>query len=256
MIDLLLPAVLLVGIATLAVAVLTFRSSRRSEELGEDRYELVRDQQNRLDLLREERQVLVDELMRESQERQRFMEGNRPHAAEEWQQERRRVEQELRRLEEQLEQERQAREEGVREAVREAEQQEQERRRLEEERRRLEEQLGLEREERTLSQQETEQLAEQLQHLREGLRREQEERLQTQRWAEQQEQERQRLQQELERSTKEAGSVARVPAPPRSRQPGSGSPRLRRPIVVVGLLLGALGAWLVSLIVALGMLSP
>jgi type II secretory pathway pseudopilin PulG len=46
MIDALLAVVLLVGLATLAVAIGALRSSRRRlEELGENRYELLRDQQ-------------------------------------------------------------------------------------------------------------------------------------------------------------------------------------------------------------------
>ena len=49
MIDALLGAVLLVGVATLAVAIGALRSSRRSEGLGENRYELLRDQQERLE---------------------------------------------------------------------------------------------------------------------------------------------------------------------------------------------------------------
>src|SRR3712207_6407675 len=74
MIDALLAIVLVVGAATLAVAIGALRSSRRSEELGEGRYELLRDQHDRLELLREERQMLVDELKRESHERQQFTE--------------------------------------------------------------------------------------------------------------------------------------------------------------------------------------
>jgi hypothetical protein len=62
MIDLLLPAVLVVGIVTLAIAISTLRSSRRAEGLGEDRYELLRDQRERLDMLREERRMLTEQL--------------------------------------------------------------------------------------------------------------------------------------------------------------------------------------------------
>src|SRR3712207_1991078 len=72
--EVLLAVVLVLGMATLAVAIGTLRSSRRSEELGEGRYELLRDQHERLELLREERRVLVEELKRESQERQQFTE--------------------------------------------------------------------------------------------------------------------------------------------------------------------------------------
>jgi hypothetical protein len=56
MMDLLLPTGLLVSIVTLAITIGTLRSSRRSEGLGEDRYELLRDQRDRLDMLREEPQ--------------------------------------------------------------------------------------------------------------------------------------------------------------------------------------------------------
>src|SRR5919107_4937606 len=70
----LLAVILSVGIIILTVAIFTLRSSRRSEELGEGRYELLRDQHDRLELLREERRVLLEELERESQERQRFAE--------------------------------------------------------------------------------------------------------------------------------------------------------------------------------------
>ena len=65
MIDLLLPAVLVMSIVTLAVTVRNLLSARRSEELGESRYELLRDQNDRLEMLREERRMLVEELERE-----------------------------------------------------------------------------------------------------------------------------------------------------------------------------------------------
>jgi hypothetical protein len=69
MMDLLLPAVLWVSIVPLAVAIGALRSSRRSEGLGEDRYELLRDQHDRLEMLREERRMLTEQLERESRER-------------------------------------------------------------------------------------------------------------------------------------------------------------------------------------------
>src|SRR5215210_7799860 len=74
MMDLLLPGVLLVSIVTLVITIGTLRSSRRSEDLGEDRYELLRDQRDRLDLLREERRTLTEELERESRERRQLTE--------------------------------------------------------------------------------------------------------------------------------------------------------------------------------------
>ncbi len=50
------------GIATLGVASGAIRSARRAEKPGEARFELLRDQQERLELLREERRVLSEEL--------------------------------------------------------------------------------------------------------------------------------------------------------------------------------------------------
>ena len=129
MMDLLLPGVLLVSIVTLIITIGTLRSSRRSEGLGENRYELLRDQHDRLDMLREERRMLTEALERESRERQqlteyleetdpRLMENleRRPQArtesereAERLEEERQRLEQEHRRLGEELEQERRKR---------------------------------------------------------------------------------------------------------------------------------------------------
>src|SRR5215210_8141418 len=74
MIDALLGVVLLVGVATLAVAIGALRSSRRSEGLGEDRHELLRDQHDRLEMMREERRMVAEELERESRERRQLTE--------------------------------------------------------------------------------------------------------------------------------------------------------------------------------------
>src|SRR5687768_18160298 len=74
MIDLLIPAVLVVGIVTLAVTVRNLLSARRSEELGESRHELLRDQHERLEMLREERRMLTEQLERESRERRHLTE--------------------------------------------------------------------------------------------------------------------------------------------------------------------------------------
>lgn len=67
------------GSATLSVAVGALRSARKSEQLGEDRFELLRDQAERLELLREERRTLTEELEQEGRlhnhhERQRLAE--------------------------------------------------------------------------------------------------------------------------------------------------------------------------------------
>ena len=56
------------GVANL-VAIGALQSARRAEELGEGRFELLRDQHERLELLREESRVLLDELERERRER-------------------------------------------------------------------------------------------------------------------------------------------------------------------------------------------
>jgi chromosome segregation ATPase len=243
-IDALLPVVLVVSIVTLAIAIGTLRSSRRSEDLGEDRYELLRDQRDRLELLREERRMLIEELERESQERQQLMgalkgagqqlgEGVEPALQENVETERRTVEQEqerrlrlereLRRLEEELEQERQARAETERRV----------------------EQLEQEGEERSRFEQQAERAAQDLQQLRGDLEREKERRLEAQRRAEQLEEERIRLERMLGRS-KEEPSGGRSEA----------RPWWRRPVLVVGLLFGALAAWFTSLVVALNLLSP
>src|ERR671910_3578907 len=122
MMDLLLPVILLASIASFTVAILTFRSSRRSENLGEDRYELLRDQHDRLEMLREERRMLTEQLERESREGRlltEYLEETDP------------------RLMENLERRRQARVESEREVER----LEEERQRLEQEHRRLGEEL-------------------------------------------------------------------------------------------------------------------
>ncbi len=112
MTNLLVPAVLLVSIVTLVIAIGILRSSRRSENLGEDRYELLRDQHDRLELLREERRMLTEELERESRERRQlteYLEETDPRLVEHL--ERRRqaltgIEHEAERSEEEREQER------------------------------------------------------------------------------------------------------------------------------------------------------
>jgi chromosome segregation ATPase len=306
MIDVLLSAVLVVGIATLAIAVRTLWSSRRSEGLGEGRYDLLRDQHDRLELLREERRVLLEELERESQERQQFtellgevspqlVEGlkqarkgsvENARASDEQKRERLRLEEKLRQLEEELERERQrlvevrqeaerlgqehqrlteelAKERGGHQELRtQAENLQQERLRLEEELQRLDgeleqerqkrsevqrwvEQLEQEGRERSGVEQQAERTAQSLQQLRVDFEREREERLEAQRRAEQLEQERLSLERELVRSKEEPGG-------------GRSEARSwwRRPVLVVGLLFGALAAWFTSLMVALNLLSP
>jgi hypothetical protein len=53
-------------------------NARNSEELGESRYVLLRDQNDRLEMLREERRMLVEELERESRERRQLQISAQP----------------------------------------------------------------------------------------------------------------------------------------------------------------------------------
>jgi hypothetical protein len=94
------------GIATFAVASGARQSALRAEKLGEDRFELLRDQQERLELLREERRVLSGELEHERRERleaqRRVKQLMREHPHLE-------LEREIQRLTEELELEREGR---------------------------------------------------------------------------------------------------------------------------------------------------
>jgi chromosome segregation ATPase len=244
MVDTLLPVILLVGIATLAVAAGALRSSRRSENLGENHFELLRDQHERLELLREERRMLIAELERETSERRRFMES-------------------LRRADPQLTEDLvREHEEDLKNVQRRAELQEQERARLEEEleRERREhqeilrraEELEREKEQSSGLQQEAERLRQEHQRLAEDLERGREERVEVQRRAERQEHELARLEQELRQSQAELERRKRAPARAVS---GANRPWWRSPILVVGLFLGVLIAWFTSLVVALNVLA-
>src|SRR4028119_852338 len=139
MTDLLLPAVLLFSVVTLAVPIGALRSSRRSEGLGENRYELLRDQNERLEMLREERRMLTEQLERESRERRQLTEY---------------LEETDPRLVENLKWRRQARIESEREVERLGE----EGRRLQQEHQRLGEELEQERRKHLEAQQRAEQL--------------------------------------------------------------------------------------------------
>jgi|SRR5829696_2040672 len=113
------------GLANLTAAVGALRVARRAEELGEGRFELLLDQHERLELLREERSVLLDELKRErrerlgAQERVKQLMREHPHLELERELQRRREElecegrthnhRERQRLDEELEHERLAR---------------------------------------------------------------------------------------------------------------------------------------------------
>jgi SMC interacting uncharacterized protein involved in chromosome segregation len=243
----------MVSILTLAGTILNLRSSRRSEVRGEDRYELLRDQHDRMEFLREERQMLIEELERQSRERQQLTEflGKTPsqlvedlkqvrrehleaqERIENLRQERLRFEQELHHLRELLEQERRGHLESQQRA----------------------EQLEREQEEQSGIQQEVERLGEERQRLTEDLRREREERLGAQRRADKQEQERARLERELRSLKAELDSHRRAPTRDPVKESEASHPWWRRRVLIVGLLFGALMLWLTSLGVALSLLS-
>ncbi len=112
------------GVANLVAAIGALRGTRRAEELGEGRFELLRDQHERLELLREERRMLLDELERErrerleAQERVKQLMREHPHLE---------LERELQRLTEELELEREGRTHNHRERQRLGEELERER---------------------------------------------------------------------------------------------------------------------------------
>ncbi|MDQ3864662.1 MAG: hypothetical protein M3317_14425 [Actinomycetota bacterium] len=112
------------GVANLAAAIGALRGVRRAEELGEGRFELLRDQHERLELLREERSVLLEELERERRERleaqERIKQLMREHPHLE-------LEREIQRLKEELELEREGRAHNHRERQRLGEELERER---------------------------------------------------------------------------------------------------------------------------------
>jgi chromosome segregation ATPase len=250
----LLGSILLVGILTLAAIIRTLRSSRRSEALGEDRYELLSEQRDRLRFLHEERRTLLDELERQGRERQEVVEflGKTPSQlvddlkkerrkhleAQErigaLEQERLRLEQEFQQSKEQLEQERQAHLEAQQRA----------------------EQLQRQEREQSSIQQELERLGEERQRLTVDLESARGERSRAERRADSQEQERTRLEEELRSLRAELDSQNQTPARDPVKESEATHPWYRRPLLVIGLLLSALILWLTSLAVALYLLSP
>jgi uncharacterized phage infection (PIP) family protein YhgE len=233
----LLSGVLLIGVATLIVAVRTLLSSRRSERLGENWYELLRDQQERLQLLREERRMFVEELERESLERRQLMEileGGSSQLAENL---------------------RQWPQKHVESAHR-TKQQEQERLRLEQQLRSLQEELEREHTNQSQIELELERLRQERQRLTEDLDGEREERLETQRQAERRDQERMRLEQELQHVRAELDRWERSPVPEQAKNSEERFLWRRNPVLVGSLLIGVLVAWFVSLLVALSLLAP
>jgi biopolymer transport protein ExbB/TolQ len=58
-----------IGVTTLAIAARTLRSARRAERGGNERLEILREQQERLKLMYQERRMLEEELKRERDRR-------------------------------------------------------------------------------------------------------------------------------------------------------------------------------------------
>lgn len=225
MTDALLLVIVTIATANLIAAILSLRTSQRSEGLGENRLEMLRDQQERLELLREERQTLIEALEGGSQERRKssgYVEGGRPQLVEDPKNER----------------------ESQLLAKQSAERQEQEQSRLQRELVRLQESLERERLEHSENQQAAESLEE-----------ERAERVKSQRRAEQQEQERARLENELRRSQVELDRLKRAGVQEEGDILNESRPWWRRPLLAVGLLLGVLIAWFTSLLVALNLLA-
>jgi chromosome segregation ATPase len=245
MTDVLLPAVLLVSILLVtivffAVAIRKLLSSRRSEVLSEDRYELLRDHDYLLEQQFQERQQsmeyfektppqLVEDLKKERGEHLEAQERieNLKH-------ERLRLEQELRQLREQLERERRGHLES----------------------RQRVERLEREQKEQSATQLEVERLGQECQRLTEDLEREREKQLAAQQRAKQQQRERARLEREFRGLNAKLDSHRRASNRDRVKEWEASHPRWRRPVLIIGLLFGALIAWLTSLMVALYLLSP
>jgi hypothetical protein len=58
-----------IGVATLVIVVRILRSARRAERGGDERLEILREQQERLKVLYQERRMLEEELIRERDQR-------------------------------------------------------------------------------------------------------------------------------------------------------------------------------------------
>jgi hypothetical protein len=228
--------IFLTCIVTLIVGVRILQSSRRSESLGEDRNELLRDQYERLELLREERQVLLKKQEDESRERRQLMEflgGDRTQLVDDREMEQLRTEN-----------------------ANNAQQFEQERLRLEQELDQLREELEREQLTHIEAQQQTERLELERQQLTVDLQNERQERSEAQQRSEQQERELASLEKELQRMKEESDIQRRVSSQNRSQMRGKPRPVWRRIVLLGGLVLVVLVAWLTSLMMALSILTP
>ena len=64
-----LSLLVVIGFMTLAIAARTLRSARRAERGGDERLEILREQQERLKVMYQERRMLEEELKRERDQR-------------------------------------------------------------------------------------------------------------------------------------------------------------------------------------------
>jgi hypothetical protein len=99
-------------------------------------------------------------------------------------------------------------------------------------------------------------LGEERQRLTDDLEREREERLRAERQADSQVQERARLEGEFRSLRAELDSQRRAPTRDPFNQSEASHPWWRRPVLVIGLVFGALILWLTSLGIGLYLLSP
>jgi cobalamin biosynthesis Mg chelatase CobN len=229
--------IFLTCIATLVVGIRILQSSRRSEGLGEDRNELLRDQYERLELLREERQLLIEELEGESRERRQLMEylgGDRT----------------------QLVDDREMAQQGRTENALSAKQSEQERLLMEQQLHQLHDELEREQQTHLEAQQHAEWLEREHQQLTVDLQNAHQERSEAQQRSEQQEHEMASLEQELQRIKEKADSQGQMSSHNQSQTRGRSRPLWRRIVLLGGLVVVVLVAWLTSLMVALTILSP
>jgi hypothetical protein len=253
MTDLILFGVLLLSVATFAVVILVLRTSQRSVRIGESRYDLLLNQRDMMEMLREERQMLSGELQRRSHEQQgqeERLQETHPGSSED--PERKRA------LDNGSGQgfERQRREQVYteREYQELRDERERERRATLEAQQRIE-QLEKVEDERLRIQQEKEQLAQKLQQLMRGLEGEREERRKIQQQAEQSQQERVRLQTEYQLLRSELDGLEQSSTAHSAKQPKAYRPRRSRPVLLAAVLFGMLALWLSSLVVALNLLQ-
>jgi hypothetical protein len=253
MTDLMLFGVLLLSIATFAVVIRVLWTSRRTEHIGESRYELLLNQRDIIEMLHEERQMLREELQRRPHEQQRKKERlHHTHTGSSEDPERKRtLDNGSAQWSERQEWEQRPTEREYQEL---REERERERRATLEAQQRIEK-LEKDEEERLRIQKENEQLAQKHQQLTRVLEREREERQKIQQQAERSQQEQVRLQNEYKQLRKELDGLRQSPTEHSAEQLKAYLPRWSRPVQLTAALFGILALWFISLVVALNLLQ-